>query len=114
MGLTRGFRVYDEELSVDLRAKRRFEDRANNVTDRALKAVDARDPEKPLFLWVHYWDTHEPNRPKAFARRFRPDDEQRAWLAAKEFDRAALTGRYGDHERTLEMFFPDSERLACP
>jgi hypothetical protein len=30
------------------------------VTRRALAAVDARDRDKPLFLFVHYFDAHGP------------------------------------------------------
>jgi len=63
MGLTRGFRVYDEGLSNNIKVKRRFEDRADRVTARALAAVDERDATKPLFLWVHYYDAHSPYTP---------------------------------------------------
>jgi len=63
MGLTRGFRVYNEDMSTDM--KKRFEDRGDRVTARALAAVDDRDVEKPLFLWVHYFDAHSPYDPPA-------------------------------------------------
>jgi arylsulfatase A-like enzyme len=58
MGLDRGFRVYDDDLSVH--SPPRYEDPAANVTRRALAAVDARDRDKPLFLFVHYFDAHGP------------------------------------------------------
>ncbi|MCB9779895.1 MAG: sulfatase [Alphaproteobacteria bacterium] len=58
MGLSRGFRVYDDHVSTEVRA--RFEDRADRVTARALAAVDGREPGKPLFLFVHYFDPHSP------------------------------------------------------
>jgi arylsulfatase A-like enzyme len=58
MGLDRGFRVYDDDLSVH--SPPRYEDPAANVTRRALAAVDARDRDRPLFLFVHYFDAHGP------------------------------------------------------
>jgi arylsulfatase A-like enzyme len=58
MGLDRGFRVYDDALSVY--SEPRFEDPSPNVTRRALAAVDARAPGRPLFLFVHYFDAHGP------------------------------------------------------
>jgi arylsulfatase A-like enzyme len=58
MGLDRGFRIYDDDLSVH--SPPRYEDPAANVTRRALAAVDARDRDRPLFLFVHYFDAHGP------------------------------------------------------
>ncbi|MFZ5476030.1 MAG: sulfatase [Myxococcota bacterium] len=57
-GLARGFRVYDERLGVD--RTRRDEARAREVTDRALERAKGRDPDRPLFLFVHYFDAHGP------------------------------------------------------
>ena len=36
---------------------------ATEVTRRALEAMADVDPEKPAFLWVHYFDPHFPYRP---------------------------------------------------
>ncbi len=58
MGLDRGFRVYDDDLSVH--SPPRYEDPATNVTRRALAAVDERERDRPLFLFVHYFDAHGP------------------------------------------------------
>ncbi len=58
-GLSRGFRVYDDDVG-EARVRKRFEDDAPGVTERALAAVDARQPGKPLFLFVHYFDVHMP------------------------------------------------------
>ena len=58
MGLDRGFRIYDDDLSVH--SPPRYEDPAASVTRRALAAVDARDRDRPLFLFVHYFDAHGP------------------------------------------------------
>lgn len=59
MGLSRGFRVYDD--AVGTRVRRRFEDPADRVVDRVLAAVDARpDPTQPLFVFAHFFDAHSP------------------------------------------------------
>jgi len=61
-GLARGFAHYDDMLGT-------FGSRpAGEITDRALALLKA--PRKgPLFLWVHYFDTHFPyGAPDAFAR----------------------------------------------
>ena len=58
MGLNRGFRVYDDDVGRKFR--RRFEDTAEGVTARALEAIDKREPGKPVFFFVHYYDAHTP------------------------------------------------------
>ena len=59
MGLSRGFDIYDDRMSS--RSVFPYEDRANGVTQRALAAVDQRtDLDRPLFLFVHYYDPHLP------------------------------------------------------
>lgn len=51
-GLARGFDYYDDGVGRDMRRS------ATEVTDRALEAYRGR--KGPVFLWVHYFDTHEP------------------------------------------------------
>ncbi len=57
-GLERGFEVYDDEL--DAGANERA---AAATTARALDYL-AREGRRPLFLWVHYYDPHEPYEPR--------------------------------------------------
>jgi len=55
MGLSRGFRAYlDTSLNEQPRRT------ADQVTDDALRAIDARPDDSPLFLFVHYYDPHTP------------------------------------------------------
>lgn len=64
-GLARGFEVYDDELPAG-----RQERTARETTDRAI-ALMAHASDKPLFLWVHYFDPHAPYTPPSpFAERF--------------------------------------------
>jgi arylsulfatase A-like enzyme len=86
MGLDRGFRVYDDRLSVQLGPM--VQDPAPGVLARAQAALDSRDREKPLFLWVHFYDPHGPYRP--------PDD----WLDRFRDDR--YTGTYLDPNADVE------------
>ncbi|MGC8762792.1 MAG: sulfatase-like hydrolase/transferase [Acidobacteriota bacterium] len=78
-GLNRGFSVYDDAVGP---ARARS---ATEVTDRALSLLRQRG-EKPLFLWVHYFDTHEPySSPEAYAARFpgKPYDAAAAYVDAE-------------------------------
>jgi arylsulfatase A-like enzyme len=69
MGLNQGFRVYDDH-TPHLRTLM-HQDTAGSVVDRAIQAVDGRDAEKPLFLWVHFYDPHAPyEAPEPYRHRF--------------------------------------------
>ena len=69
-----------------------YERRASRTTDAALKwLTESRDPERPLFLWVHYIDPHGPyDAPEGAPQRF----EHANWstppkvgrIAAYQFD----------------------------
>jgi len=73
MGLSTGFRVYDDEMTVKFGPM--YQDRAENVTTRALAAVETHTDDKPLFLWVHYYDPHGPFRaPEGWFGRFMAPD----------------------------------------
>ena len=62
-GLARGFETYDDEMPSNARRigakKEDFECDAGAVFLRALAAVKSEDP-RPLFLWIHLFDPHEP------------------------------------------------------
>ncbi|MCB9679705.1 MAG: sulfatase [Alphaproteobacteria bacterium] len=60
-GLERGFAVYDDE-SPSLRGLM-YQTPADDVVRRALATVEARDPSRPLFLFVHFFDAHSPYEP---------------------------------------------------
>jgi arylsulfatase A-like enzyme len=63
MGLERGFRVYDD-AAPNKRALM-YQDVADSVRARAEAAIDGRQPNQPLFLWVHFYDAHAPYEPPA-------------------------------------------------
>ncbi len=65
-GLNRGFHVYDDELPDQGGLERR----AARTTDRALAWLH-QAPPGPIFLWVHYFDPHDPYEPpEPFRSRF--------------------------------------------
>jgi arylsulfatase A-like enzyme/Tfp pilus assembly protein PilF len=57
-GLARGFDRYDDELGGEL-----AERTAAETTERAL-AYLRQETQRPLFLWVHYYDPHHPYSPR--------------------------------------------------
>lgn len=59
-GLEPGFEVYDDDFSRGNRGSYHFERDAEEVTDAALALLAKRDPQRPMFLWVHYMDPHYP------------------------------------------------------
>jgi tetratricopeptide (TPR) repeat protein len=95
-GLARGFARYDDDFGAGA-----VERPAAETTRRALDFLRARDPARPLFLWVHYYDPHDPYQPP---RAFRGGDpylgEVRAMDAALGDLLAAWSGHAvvaGDH-----------------
>jgi arylsulfatase A-like enzyme len=58
-GITRGFEVVDDAL---LRGGGTPGDRVSTpeMTARAVEVIRHRDKKRPLFLWLHYLDPHEP------------------------------------------------------
>ncbi len=84
-GLSQGFDVYDDEfppggatLVLDTfeghRVEGAFDRRADVTTRRAIGWLESeRNPDQPFFLFVHYFDPHEPYLPpREIAKRFAP------------------------------------------
>lgn len=69
----RGFESFDVQGLADVDAHRLSTRNAEDVTDRALALLDAARDEAPLFLWLHYFDPHDPYWPPTPARVFGPD-----------------------------------------
>lgn len=70
-GLARGFATYHDTGGMLGDASSGYAERpADRVTDDVETYLAARTDERPLFLWVHYFDPHAPFVPHApFARR---------------------------------------------
>ncbi len=71
-GLHRGFDTYDHEMTSANLGHERFERRAEETVDRAVRWLAGR--ASPWFLWVHLYDPHGKYDPgPALARRFYRD-----------------------------------------
>lgn len=84
-GLDRGFEVYDDGMRRGPRSAYDWKERpANAVTDAALAWIGSGDA--PFFLWVHYFDPHQPYlAPEPYKSRFpdRPYDAEIAFMDAE-------------------------------
>lgn len=57
-GLARGFETYDDELPAGS-----VERSAKDTTDRAIAYLGSAAVDRPLLVWVHYFDPHAPYAP---------------------------------------------------
>jgi len=65
-GLDQGFDVYDTPDVSHLGSVWGVIDRpAGAVADAALRFIDSLRAQQPFFLWVHFYDPHDPHRPPA-------------------------------------------------
>jgi arylsulfatase A-like enzyme len=74
-GYDQGFGTYDDEFIADEASitldewegmavdSAGFDRRADATTERALAWLDGSRRDRPVFLWVHYYDPHEPYDP---------------------------------------------------
>ena len=109
-GLDRGFGTYDDQ-GLALEALDRSAPpsrRAGETTARALAWLGSRAPGRPSFLWVHYYDPHEPYGGKGDSPLSRyageveyVDDRIGALLAALPRDRRWIVAVTGDHGEAL-------------
>jgi arylsulfatase A-like enzyme len=97
-GLDQGFAEYDDHMETHRRAsynaRRRAHGRASEqdarvTTDKAVAWLRARrDPQRPFFLWIHYFDAHDPYSPPArYAALFRPRDDDVLSHQIAQYDR---------------------------
>ncbi len=58
-GLGRGFNVYNQKFTYHYKLVNSARD-GKDVTDAGLRWLKKRGGKEPFFLWVHYFDPHEP------------------------------------------------------
>lgn len=88
---------------------------SDETVARALEWLAAGPAEQPFFLWIHVWDTHEPNTPRPdMEARFAPDDALRQWIAARGVDAAQLDQAFNTDFSIGERFFLISEKAKEP
>ncbi len=103
--LQQGFAAYDDDLGID--KGKRYEARGDDVTSRALASVDQRQADKPLFLWVHYYDAHTPyEAPKPWRGKFVPEGKRgRFGKPGRAAERAAELFRKGQLDEVEQEAF---------
>ncbi len=96
-GLARGFELYDDDFGGAA------ERDARATTDRALAFLQ-RHGQEPLFLWLHYFDAHDP---------YRPPEPFRSRYAAQPYlgEIAYLDSQLGRLIEALELKFGQRLRL---
>lgn len=108
-GIDVGFETFDEHVEsrrrgADLNARARP---AEVTSARALNWLADQKEDRPLFLWVHYWDPHEPNLPpEDFADRFEDDAGLDELISRREIDPQKLSERFGRLE-LARLFAPE-------
>ena len=71
---------------------------------------ERRHPERPLFLFVHTLDPHDPYRPREeFRRRFAPGVDVEAACCARSNELAALSGAVAERQAADAMALYDAE-----
>ena len=98
-GIGTGFETYDAPAMDTHRSARETNRLALGWLEQ-----HAQD-ERPLLLFVHYFEPHEPSDPpEPYASLFRSDERQLAWLRARPIDPAGLTQRFGHSQRVQQKF----------
>ncbi len=63
-GLDQGFDTYNQPTPPAVQQTLHYDRRrASEVADEAIAWLRERDPEKPFFVWVHFFDPHMPYEP---------------------------------------------------
>ncbi|MCB9914198.1 MAG: sulfatase [Planctomycetes bacterium] len=105
-GLDAGFQVFDEHHHP---APKTLEDTSRRSEDTTAAALAwlAQAPREPFFLWIHYWDPHEPNLPREpFASAFRTDERLEALIDERVIRPEVLAERFPPRE-LARLFAPE-------
>ena len=112
-GLDQGFSHYDDR--VETTTGPRFgtaesQRSASAMTDAVIAWLASRNKDKPLFLWAHYYDPHDPYEPPPeYAQRFSADpyDGEIAFMDAQLGRLLSTLEAEGLAERTLLIIVGD-------
>lgn len=105
-GLDCGFDVYDDYTSDDPDSLEDTSRRSKDTTNKVLEWLGEGPPE-PFFLWVHYWDPHEPNIPlEPFSSTFHSDEELDRLIDERRIRPEVLQERFRPDE-LARLFAPE-------
>jgi arylsulfatase A-like enzyme len=94
-GIGAGFQTFDEGSRT-----------ARSTMMAALEWLALVPAGEPFFLWVHLWDTHEPNTPEPRpARLLAPDETLRTWLLGRKLDLPVLQAKFEGDRGVGTRFF---------
>lgn len=100
-GMGQGFDVYDQPISgIEQQLPGPAEREADETTERALVWADEADPERPFFLWIHYYDPHFVHVAPRRYRREVPPLRVRDEVVAPLFEALG----YGDPEMLMRVW----------
>jgi len=105
-GLDRGFELYDDAIAGGAAApanRWKAERPGRETVDRALSWLAKQPVDRPVFLWVHLFEPHDPYEPpEPFATRFVTDPYSGEIAAADEALGALLSSpRFGPETRAI-------------
>ncbi|MCH7799707.1 MAG: sulfatase-like hydrolase/transferase [Planctomycetes bacterium] len=109
VGLDQGFAEYDDTMgSTTRQIGQMIERRGDDTTDRAVRWLQ-RDTGEPFFLWVHYFDPHQPyEAPDPFAGRHEhPYDAEIAFTDMQVGRLLEAVEQTGQTSRTLVIVVGD-------
>lgn len=105
-GIDAGFDHFDQHTIRDFSDIFDFSRRAGETNAKVLEWLKTK-PSTPFFLWVHYWDPHEPNRPpEPYASMFRTDERLEQLLDERRIHPEVLRERFSD-EDIARIFAPE-------
>ncbi len=105
-GLDAGFQHWDQHEFDKLQSLSSTSRHSSVTTDRAVAWLEA-GPEEPFFLWVHYWDPHEPNIPPApYGGQFPKGSIEEQLIEDRKIRPEVLLERFDDEE-LARLFHPD-------
>ena len=105
-GLDVGFEHFDQHEMDGVASLENVSRRSGETTTAVLDWLAAGPPE-PFFLWIHYWDPHEPNTPlEPYASAFETDSELDRLIDERRIRPDVLTERFSG-EWVVRIFAPE-------
>ena len=104
-GIDAGFGLFEQPSTRNRTAEKTLSQARSWLQERQESGSD-----KPFFLWVHFWDVHEPNDPPEPHRSmFRAGEATERVIAERRVEAAKLQKRFSERQ-IARMFYPDLAR----
>ncbi|MFT7670241.1 MAG: arylsulfatase A-like enzyme [Planctomycetota bacterium] len=104
-GLNAGFDEWDQHEFVALKSMASTSRPSSETVEKAINWLE-NAPSEPFFLWVHFWDPHEPNIPEEpYAAHFQSDAAQELLIDERKIQPEVLAENF-DEEELARLFSP--------